>query len=110
MQLKDLNQGIVYTRGIYRGAEEYWGLISENRDCDSIESYLTWSPKLPLIPKFRKLLTQVHSKYWKYYLIVDVIGKFEMGDTLGYGHLNSYKSEFKVEKFVDMQRMKKIKK
>jgi hypothetical protein len=60
-----------------------------------------------LKPKFRRLLRQVHLRYWKYYLIVDVVGKFKMGDTLGYGHLNSYKTEFTVEKFVDIQIMNK---
>ncbi|MEQ7799746.1 hypothetical protein ABDJ41_08015 [Pedobacter sp. ASV1-7] len=103
-----LNQS-VYTRGIYRSVEEYWGLISENRDCEGLESYVEWPQRPSLKPKFRKLLRQVHLKYWKYYLIADVVGKFEMEDTLGYGHLNSYKTKFTVEKLVNIQRMNKKK-
>ncbi|MFA4869869.1 MAG: hypothetical protein WC623_16840 [Pedobacter sp.] len=78
----NLNQDVVYTRGIYRGAEEYWGLISENGDCKKLESHLELPMESSLKPKFRKLIRQAHLRYWKYYLIVDVVGKFKMGDTI----------------------------
>jgi len=95
----------VYTRAIYRGGGEYWGLIAGNGNCKDLEAYVLW-PEFKNT-KFRKLIQQVHKSRGRYYLLVDVVGKFEMGDTSGYGHLNSYKSLFTTEKIINIQRLKK---
>lgn len=107
---KYLNQGSVYTRGVYSGVDEYWWLTSDNNDCKDLSSEMEFSEESAVSQKINKLLMKVHSEYWKYYLIVDVIGKFETGNVLGYGHLGSNKSQFTVDKFVHIQLIRKKKK
>lgn len=92
---------LVYTRFVYSGAEEYWGL-SPDKKCDqniNINADLNIPDNLEVSAKHLKLLKNVHENYWKKYLIIDVVGTYEEGK---YGHLGSNNSRFTVKKIIDI--------
>lgn len=101
--LSDKQNQTVYINAKYSGVEEYWGLSSRNNDCKEQCTELVIPENVIVQPKFAKLFRAVHRKYWKKYLIIGAIGTFKTGNKYGYGHLGHNKSEFIVEKIVDVQ-------
>jgi len=99
---------LVYTRAVYRGAQEYWAFIAGNMECTDIEAWVEWPEWREINKKFKKLIRQNHLKpRSRHFLLVDVVGRFEVADTVGFGHLNSYKNQFTVEKIINIQRLRK---
>ena len=91
---------LVYTRFIYEGVDEYWGLRPD-KNCNNINADLDIPDNVAVEPKYVKQLKEVHEHYWKKYLIIDVIGTFEYGNASGYGHLGSNNAKFTVKYIID---------
>lgn len=89
----------VYTRLIYSGMEEYWGLRPEKR-CNLINADLDIPDSVELNAEEKNNIKYVRNHYWKTYLIMDLIGTFEYGNPKGYGHLGSNNSRFVVKYVV----------
>lgn len=87
---------LVYTRFIYSGIDEYWGLRPE-KNCNNINADLDIPEKVIVQPEDAKQIRYVHEHYWNKYLIMDVIGIFENENKNGYGHLGSNNSQFTVK-------------
>ena len=90
---------LVYTRLIYSGMEEYWGLRPAKK-CNLINADLDISDSVELNAEDKRNIKYVHSHYWKTNLIMDLIGTFEDGNPKGYGHLGSNNSRFVVKYVV----------
>ena len=90
---------LVYTRLIYSGMEEYWGLRPEKK-CNLINADLDIPDNVELNREAKKDINYVHAHYWKTYLIMDLIGTFEDCNPKGYGHLGSNNSRFVVKYVV----------
>jgi hypothetical protein len=93
---------IVYTRFIYTGVDEYWGISAPDKKCVEWAN-LEIPEKVEFTEKFTKSFKQVHESYWNTYLIIDAIGAFDNSNSNGYGHLGMNKTNFKVEKIIDIQ-------
>ena len=89
---------LVYTRFVYSGIDEYWGLRPEKK-CNLINADLDIPDRVELKTDDKKNIEYVHNNYWKTYLIMDLIGTLEDGNQKGYGHLGSNNSRF-VAKYV----------
>jgi hypothetical protein len=100
---------LVYTRFIYSGIDEYFGLRPEKK-CNSINADLVIPDTVVIEPEYFKQLQDVHEHYLKKYLIVDVIGTFEDGNTFGYGHLGSNNSKFTIKYIIAAYTVNKVKK
>jgi hypothetical protein len=74
--------------------------INVDFDVDAIYDHLR--------PKYKKLLSEVHNNYWKSYLVIDAIGKFEMNGQ-GYGHLGHNQAVFTPERIINMELVEKKK-
>jgi hypothetical protein len=96
---------LVYTRFIYSGVDEYWGLRSPDKKCNNINAYLEIPDSVELRPEYDKLFKDVHEHYWKTSLIVDLIGQFDDSNKNGYGHLGSNSSKFIVKWIIDIQKV-----
>lgn len=96
---------LVYTRFIYSGVDEYWGLHSADKKCSSINAYLEIPDSVEIRPEYNKLFKSVHKQYRKTYLIIDAIGKFDNSNKNGYGHLGSNNSQFIVKWIIDVQKL-----
>lgn len=92
---------IVYTRFIYSGDDEYWGVTPEKKCNNNINAYLDIPDSVTIQPKIMEKFEDVHNNYWKKYLVIDVIGTFENDKKGGYGHLGSNNSRFIVKYVVD---------
>ncbi len=101
-ELPNHKKEAVYTRFIYSGNEEYWGLRPEKR-CNAINAYLDFTNDLTISSEYLKLMSKVHREYWKSSLIMDVVGVFEDDNKSGYGHLGSNNSKFTVSYIANMQ-------
>jgi len=100
-ELLTYKKKLVYTRFIYSGIEEYWGLSAEKK-CNKevpINAFLDIPDNLQIQPKHQKLLQDVHNNYWKKFLIIDAVGIFNEGK---YGHLGTNNSVFTVSKIIDI--------
>jgi hypothetical protein len=51
-------------------------------------------------PRFHQKLKILYDRYWKYHLVVEAVGVFEVDSIIGYGHLNSNKAIFKTERIL----------
>lgn len=100
-ELPNHKKELVYTRFIYSGIDEYWGLKPEKK-CSEINAYLEIPEHIEVRSDDLKKLRLVHDNYWKMYLIIDVVGTFEDPNPSGFGHLGSNNSRFTVKYFVDM--------
>ena len=100
---------LVYTRFTYSGVDEYWGLHSPDKKCDNINAYLEIPDSVEIKPEYNKLFKDVHKQYWKTYLIIDAIGKFDDSNKNGYGHLGSNNSQFIVKWIIDVQKLNRSK-
>ena len=98
-ELPNHKKELVYTRFIYSGVEEYWGLTPD-KNCNQINADLDIPDNVEIRPEYTKLLKKVHEQYWKKYLIIDVIGTFDDSNPSGYGHLGSNNSKFTVKYIV----------
>ncbi len=98
-ELRAHKNELVYTRFIYSGIDEYWGLTTENH-CNDIDAELNIPDNVEIKPDDLKLMKEVHENYWKEYLIIDLIGTFEEPGQNGFGHLGSNNSRFTVKYFV----------
>ena len=87
---------LVYTRFVYSGIEEYWGLSPEKK-CNNINADLSISDSVVIKAEDLKNIKYVHSHYWNKYLIIDLIGTFDDSNQKGYGHLGSNNSRFIVK-------------
>jgi hypothetical protein len=105
-ELPNHKKELVYTRFIYSGVDEYWGLHPEKK-CNQINADLDIPDNIEIRPEFFKQLKDVHEKYWKKYLIIDVIGTFEDNNTSGYGHLGSNNSKFTVKYLIGLYSVNK---
>ncbi|HEY4325859.1 MAG TPA: hypothetical protein VGN20_17840 [Mucilaginibacter sp.] len=97
---------LVYTRFIYSGVDEYWGLHPDKK-CNQINADLNIPDDVVIRPGYIKQLKEVHENYTKKYLIIDVIGTFEDNKPSGYGHLGSNNSKFTVKYLVDLYTVNK---
>ncbi|HZY35041.1 MAG TPA: hypothetical protein VFE53_00245 [Mucilaginibacter sp.] len=96
----------VYTRFIYSGTDEYWGLQPESK-CVNINAELNIPDTVALKKEDMANLKAVHKRYWKEYLVIDVMGTLVDTDLNGYGHLGSNKYRFTVKYFIDSYLVKK---
>ncbi|MBK0377799.1 hypothetical protein [Mucilaginibacter segetis] len=97
---------LVYTRMIYRGQDEYWGLSTPDSFCtNKIYAYLNIPDSVKMNKKFLNYFKTVHENYWNTYLIIDAIGVFKNDKKPGYGHLGNNKSQFIVNSFVNIQKI-----
>lgn len=103
-QLGEYNGQLIKTRLIYSGVEEYWsgsgfekcdlnGQVDVNFD----DYYEGW--KWLLIDG---QLKKIHNKYWQRIGLMNVLGRFEMVDSLsnegeGFGHLGLKKAQIVVK-------------
>ncbi|OOQ60270.1 hypothetical protein [Mucilaginibacter pedocola] len=98
----------VYTRSYYAGVDEYWSLKApDSKECPTVKAELDLPDSLEIRPEFLQLLREVHINYTTSYLIIDAIGVYSDSNKAGYGHLGSNKANFKVERLVDVQLVKK---
>jgi hypothetical protein len=106
---QNLNQR-VRILGNYSGIEEYWSIYSidkcENKfsvdfEIDAVYNKLTSTQK--------ELFSKLINKYWKYYLLVDVSGRFEMNGK-GYGHLDHNQAVFIADTIFSLKLMETRKK
>jgi len=100
---------LVYTRFIYSGIDEYFGLRPE-RKCNAINAALMIPDTIEIDPEYYKQLQDVHEHYMNKYLILDVIGTLEDGNASGYGHLGSNNSKFTIKYFIAAYTINKTKK
>jgi hypothetical protein len=104
-EIQNHKKELIYTRLIYSGVEEYWGLTS-GKNCNNIIAELEIPEGVILKSKFTKMIRNVHNNYWKTYLIIDVIGTL-VDDAKHYGHLGSNNSQFIVKQIIDIQSIPK---
>src|SRR5579859_4754828 len=90
---------LVYTRFVYSGLDEYWGLRPDKK-CNRINADLDIPESVELKNEDKKNIEYVHNHYGKTQLIMDLIGTFEDGNQKGYGHLGSNNSRFVVKYVV----------
>ena len=95
---------LVYTRFIYRGTDEYWGLHSADKKCKDINAYLEIPDSVELKSEYPILFKDVHDHYWNTYLIIDAIGTFD-DSRHRYGHLGSNNSQFIVKWIANIQKV-----
>jgi len=105
-ELPNHKNELVYTRFIYSGVDEYWGLRPEKK-CNQINADLDLPDNVIIRPEYLKQLKEVHENYWKEYLIIDVIGTFDDSNTSGYGNLGSNNAKFTVKYLIDMYTINK---
>ena len=105
-ELPNHKKELVYTRFIYCGVDEYWGLESEKK-CNQINAYLDIPGNVEIRPEDLEELREVHVNYQNKYLIIDVIGIFEDSEKSGYGHLGSNNSKFTVKHLVALYSVNK---
>lgn len=98
-ELPSHKKQLVYTRFIYEGVEEYWGLRPDKK-CTNINANLVIPDNVIIRPEDLKQLKDAHAHYWKKYLILDLIGIFEDGNGSHYGHLGSNNSQFTVKYII----------
>ena len=96
---------LVYTRFIYSGIDEYWGLHPVDKKCKGINAKLEIPDSVELKPKDQVLFKYAHDHYWNTYLIIDAIGTFDDSEH-HYGHLGSNNSQFIIKWIVDVQKVK----
>ena len=96
------NLGIrVKTEFVYSGIEEYWSLKGKTRCPNAIPVEFDYSKVATIaVPRFFQKLDRLYDKYWKYHLVVEAIGVFEVDSIIGYGHLNTNKAVFKTERIL----------
>lgn len=82
-ELMEHKNEVVYTQGAYSGIDEYWSFYSFDKKCKRLNVDLDIPPDINLKPLHEKLLKQVYENYYKTYLIIDAIGKFETGSEVG---------------------------
>lgn len=99
---------LVYTRLVYSGVEEYWGLQPE-KNCIDLNAYLNIPDSVELKKEDMAHLKAVHNDYAKEYLIIDVMGTLDNAAPNGYGHLGTNKYRFTVKYFIDSYLVKKNK-
>lgn len=102
-ELADHKKELIYTRFIYSGIDEYWGLHSPDKKCKEINADLKIPNEVVLKPEFAKLISDVHENYWKSYLIIDAVGTFVDDKVSGYGHLGSNNSQFILKQIINIQ-------
>ncbi|MDX2068127.1 MAG: hypothetical protein SFV55_06850 [Haliscomenobacter sp.] len=103
-QLGEYNEQLIKTRLIYSGVEEYWS-ASGFEKCDlnhrvyvNFDDYYEgWKWLL-----IRGQLSKIHNKYDQKIGLLNVIGRFEMVDSLsnegeGFGHLGLNKAQIVVK-------------
>jgi hypothetical protein len=64
---------LVYTRLIYSGVDEYWGVRPEKK-CNKINAYLDIPDSVEVKAEDTKNIKYVHDHYWKKYLIIVIPG------------------------------------
>lgn len=100
----------VRIKAIYSGVDEYWGIHSMSKCNKQIGVDLSIDDIYDRLPKkIKKMFSEVHEKYWKYYLMIDAIGKFEMSAKQGYGHLGHNKATFITDSIISMELIEKKK-
>ncbi len=113
--LPSYQEQLVRIKVKYSGVEEYWS-ISPLTDCENEQMeqlsniWLDFEDYVLVFPwNFikRKRLNKLHNNYWKYDGEIVIEGYFNTGSEYGYGHLNSYDSEFVV---TYLRKIKLIKK
>ncbi|MBS1501752.1 MAG: hypothetical protein JST32_06805 [Bacteroidetes bacterium] len=99
-QLPAHRNQLVYTRLIYSGIDEYWGLYTEKK-CNNINADLCIPDSVVVKPEDVNNIKYVHDHYWNTKLIMDLIGTFDDSSQKGYGHLGSNNSRFVVKYVID---------
>lgn len=105
-ELPNHKNELVYTRFIYSGVDEYWGLHPE-QNCNKNNADLDIPNDVRVGPDYLKQIKRVHEKYWKKYLIIDVVGTLEDSNKSGYGHLGSNNSKFTVKHLIGLYTVNK---
>jgi hypothetical protein len=99
---QNLNQQ-VRILGNYSGIEEYWSIYSSGKCKNQIKVDFDINAIYDKLTSYnKKLFSEVHSKYWKYYLQVDATGRFEMNGK-GYGHLGHNQAVFIPDKIISLE-------
>jgi hypothetical protein len=91
----------VKTKFIYSGIDEYWSLSVSTRCPNTIRVEFDYSKVATVAaPRFHQKLKRLYHRYWKYHLVVEAVGVFEVDSIIGYGHLNTNKAIFKTERIL----------
>jgi hypothetical protein len=91
----------VRTTFVYSGVEEYWSIDGANNCKEKISVEFDYSDVSLLSSlRFQRNANRLHNNYWKYRMVVEAIGVFDIDSVNGYGHLNSNKAVFKTEKVI----------
>jgi hypothetical protein len=106
---------LVRIKARYSGVEEYWS-ISPLSDCSSDQlknPYTISLDRKDYVLVFpwsfikRNRLNKLYNNYWKYDSEIVIEGYFSSSSEYGYGHMNSYDSEFVVTYFRKIRLIKK---
>ena len=93
----------------YSGVDAYWGLGSlPNKKCKQDLSIELNVNKDHLSKKYQKDFAKVHEKYWLYYMILKMTGRFENGTKSGDNRLSSNSSRFIADEIEDIQLLERI--
>lgn len=88
----------VYVRGILSGTEGNWSIRDQLGRCKNIRVHLE-IPK-QLHPEDLKYLKKINKRYKHHYLIIDVVGTFEMKNSSGYGPSGTKNTQFVANRIV----------
>jgi hypothetical protein len=88
----------VYVRGILSGIEGDWNIRDQRGRCKNVRVHLE-IPK-QLHHEDLKYLKKINKKYKHHYLIIDVVGAFEMKHSSGYGPSGKNNAQFVASRSV----------
>lgn len=88
----------LYIRGILSGTDGDWSIRDPNGKCEEIQIHLEM-PK-QLYPEDLKYLKKINKKYKHHYLMIDVVGTFEMKNVSGYGRSGKNNTQFIANRIV----------
>ena len=88
----------------YSGIDAYWGIGSlPNKPCNQDLSIEVKVNKDHLSKKYQKEFAKVHEKYWQFYMILTMIGRFENSLKPGDNVASANSSRFIADEIEDIQ-------
>lgn len=105
--LPDFQQRQIFLKASYSGMDEYWSLggVVKTKCGANLKVDLQFAGKDPVfepIPKeYESKFQYVHKNYANSYLLLELIGTFEIDEKRGFGHLNLNTSRFIVSRIVN---------
>lgn len=88
----------VYVRGILSGTEGNWNIRDQRGRCKNIRVHLEIPNQLRR--EDLKYFKKINKKYKHHYLIIDVVGTFEMKNSSGYGRSGKDNAQFVANRIV----------